>query len=61
MGDAAGKVHCSAVKMVPHIITSNIEHVAIDLPLKKWEQEGIIGEILLLLNSQERLWSILSK
>ena len=55
MGDAAGKVHCSAVKMVPHIITSNIEHVAIDLPLKKWEQEGIIGEKLLLLNSQERL------
>ena len=27
---------------VPHVITTNIEHVATDLPLRKWEKEGKI-------------------
>ena len=29
-------------KEIPHIITTNIEHVATDLPLKRWEKEGKI-------------------
>ena len=27
---------------IPHIITTNIEHVATDLPLRKWEKDGLI-------------------
>jgi len=28
----------------PHIITTNIEHCAIELPLKHLEKEGLVGE-----------------
>jgi hypothetical protein len=28
---------------VPHIITTNIEHVAIELPLKRWQEQGRIS------------------
>ena len=28
--------------VIPHIITTNIEHVATDLPLRKWEKDGKI-------------------
>ena len=34
-------VSCST--WIPHVITSNIEHVATELPLKKWQEEGKIG------------------
>ena len=27
---------------VPHIVTSNIEHCATELPLKSWQKEGRI-------------------
>jgi hypothetical protein len=30
----------------PHVVTTNIEHCATELPLKHWEEKGIIGEIL---------------
>ena len=29
-------------KNIPHVITTNIEHVATDLPLRRWEKEGKI-------------------
>ena len=28
--------------VIPHILTTNIEHVATDLPLRKWDKEGKI-------------------
>ena len=27
---------------IPHVISTNIEHVATDLPLRKWEKDGLI-------------------
>ena len=32
----------ASAKNIPHIITTNIEHVATDLPLRRWEKEGKI-------------------
>ena len=34
-------------KEIPHIITTNIEHVATDLPLRMWERDGknILGGV----------------
>ena len=37
-----GKVSLADTEDIPHIITTNIEHVAIDLPLKEWEKKGMI-------------------
>ena len=32
------------VATIPHVITTNVEHCATELPLKKWESEGKIGD-----------------
>ena len=29
--------------LLPHVVTTNIEHVAVELPLKKLEERGEIG------------------
>jgi cysteine sulfinate desulfinase/cysteine desulfurase-like protein len=30
--------------VIPHVVTTNIEHPATELPLRQWEQEGRIGD-----------------
>lgn len=27
----------------PHVLTTNVEHCATELPLKHWEEQGLIG------------------
>ena len=27
---------------IPHILTTNIEHVAVELPLRKWQEDGLL-------------------
>jgi len=39
----------------PHVVTSNIEHVAIDLPLRQWESEGLIEVTFVEVDSKGRL------
>ena len=39
----------------PHVVTSNIEHVAIDLPLRRWESEGLIEVTFVEVDSKGRL------
>ena len=29
---------------LPHVVTTNIEHCATELPLKHWMERGLIGE-----------------
>ena len=38
--------------VIPHIVTSNIEHCATELPLKQWKIENKIGNFLLNLYSK---------
>ena len=37
------------------MVTSNIEHVAIDLPLRQWESEGLIEVTFVEVDSKGRL------
>ena len=39
----------------PHVVTSNIEHVAIDLPLRQWESDGLIEVTFVEVDSKGRL------
>ena len=32
---------------IPHIVTTNIEHCATELPLKHWLQQGLIGNLII--------------
>ena len=34
----------NSVSKLPHVVTTNIEHPAIDLPLRQWRKEGTISE-----------------
>jgi cysteine sulfinate desulfinase/cysteine desulfurase-like protein len=34
---------CHTNDMKPHVITTNIEHCATELPLKAWQETGKIG------------------
>ena len=31
------------VPKLPHVVTTNIEHPAVDLPLRQWRKEETIG------------------
>jgi hypothetical protein len=44
----------------PHVVTTNIEHCATELPLKHWEEKGIIGEILISDNISKIICKLLS-
>ena len=33
----------NSVPKLPHVVTTNIEHPAVDLPLRQWSEEGTIG------------------
>ena len=33
--------------VIPHIVTSNIEHCATELPLKQWKIDNRIGKFLI--------------
>ena len=33
----------NSVPKLPHVVTTNIEHPAVDLPLRQWSKEGTIG------------------
>ena len=37
--------HVNSVSKLPHVVTTNIEHPAIDLPLRQWKKEGTISEL----------------
>ena len=32
-----------ASSKLPHVVTTNVEHCATELPLKHWEEQGLIG------------------
>jgi hypothetical protein len=34
---------------LPHVITTNVEHCATELPLKHWMEQGLIGKTTLTL------------